>query len=71
MGKCRQVARYNSTLDPRVISTEHGWWFPEKKAEEPELFGVFDCNTNNLIPTCENGQSGYGAPIKCLSLIHI
>ncbi len=65
MGKCRQVARYNSTLDPRVISTEHGWWFPEKKAEEPELFGVFDCNPNNLIPMCENGQSGYGAPIKC------
>lgn len=65
MGKCRQVARFDATLDPRVISTEHGWWFPEKKAAEPELFGVFDCNPNNLIPMCENGKSGYGAPIKC------
>ena len=65
MGKCRQVARYNATLDPRVISTEHGWWFPEKEAAEPSLFGVFDCNPNNLIPMCENGDSGYGAPIKC------
>lgn len=65
MGKCRQVARFNATLDPRVISTEHGWWFPEKEAAEPELFGVFDCNPNNLIPMGENGPSGYGAPIKC------
>ncbi len=65
MGKCRQVARFNDTLDPRVISTEHGWWFPEKEAAEPDLFGVFDCNPNNLIPMCENGPSGYGAPIKC------
>ena len=65
MGKCRQVARFNDTLDPRVISTEHGWWFPEQEAAEPSLFGVFDCNPNNLIPMCENGDSGYGAPIKC------
>ena len=65
MGKCRQVARFNDTLDERVISTEHGWWFPEQEAAEPSLFGVFDCNPNNLIPMCENGESGYGAPIKC------
>lgn len=65
MGKCRQVARFNDTLDPRVISTEHGWWFPEQDAAEPNLFSVFDCNPNNLIPMCENGPSGYGAPIKC------
>lgn len=65
MGKCRQVVRLNATLDERVISTEHGWWFPEQEAAEPSLFGVFDCNPNNLIPMCENGDSGYGAPIKC------
>ena len=59
------MARFNDTLDPRVISTEHGWWFPEQEAAEPSLFGVFDCNPNNLIPMCENGPSGYGAPIKC------
>ncbi len=65
MGKMRQIARYCDVIDPRVISTEHGWWFPEKEAAEPSLFGVFDCNPNNLIPMCENGESGYGAPIKC------
>ncbi len=65
IGKFRQIATYDATLDPRVISTEHGWWFPEKEAAEPSLFGVFDCNPNNAIPMCENGKSGYGAPIKC------
>ncbi|MDR0350984.1 MAG: molybdopterin-dependent oxidoreductase [Coriobacteriales bacterium] len=65
LGRFRQIARYNSTLDPRIVSTEHGWWFPEKEAAEPSLFGVFDCNPNNTIPMCENGPSGYGAPIKC------
>jgi anaerobic selenocysteine-containing dehydrogenase len=65
MGRMKQRARLNPTLDPRVISTEHGWWFPERAPEEPSLFGVFDCNPNNLIPQCENGTNGYGAPIKC------
>jgi anaerobic selenocysteine-containing dehydrogenase len=65
MGKMRQVARYCEVIDPRVISTEHGWWFPETEAAEPNLFGVFNSNPNNLIPMCENGESGYGAPIKC------
>ncbi|MCR5846443.1 MAG: molybdopterin-dependent oxidoreductase [bacterium] len=65
MGKMKQTAHLDPTVDKRVISTEHGWWFPEKEAAEPDLFGVFDCNPNNLIPQCENGASGYGAPIKC------
>ncbi|MDR2673088.1 MAG: molybdopterin-dependent oxidoreductase [Coriobacteriales bacterium] len=65
LGRFRQIAHFNETLDPRVISTEHGWWFPEKEAAEPSLFGVFDCNPNNAIPMNENGASGYGAPIKC------
>ena len=65
MGKMRQRARLNPSLDPRVVSTEHGWWFPEQEPAEPSLFGVFDCNPNNLIPQGENGTNGYGAPIKC------
>ena len=65
MGKMKQKARLNPSIDPRVVSTEHGWWFPEQRPEEPYLFGVFDSNPNNLIPQCENGTNGYGAPIKC------
>ncbi len=30
-GSCRQRARRNKWIDPRVIVAEHGWWYPEVK----------------------------------------
>jgi anaerobic selenocysteine-containing dehydrogenase len=30
-GKVRQRARLFSGIDPRVVSAEHAWWFPERK----------------------------------------
>jgi anaerobic selenocysteine-containing dehydrogenase len=29
-GKARQRAKLFAGIDPRVVSAEHGWWFPEK-----------------------------------------
>ena len=29
-GKVRQRAKFFTGIDPRVVSAEHGWWFPEK-----------------------------------------
>ena len=63
-GRCRQKLRINPSLDDRVVRADHGWWFPEKDAAEPSLYGVFDSNINNLLPQCENGVTGYGAPYK-------
>jgi len=45
-GKCRQKVKLTRGIDPRVVSANHGWWFPEKKAEEPSLFGVWESNIN-------------------------
>ena len=45
-----------------VVRAEHGWWFPETEGAEPNLYGVFDSNINNLTPQCENGDTGFGAP---------
>jgi anaerobic selenocysteine-containing dehydrogenase len=28
-GYCRQRAKLNTGIDPRVIVAEHGWWYPE------------------------------------------
>ena len=61
-GRCRQKLRFNPSLDERVVRAEHGWWFPETEGAEPNLFGVFDSNINNLTPQCENGDTGFGAP---------
>lgn len=31
-GWIRQRAKFFEGMDPRIVSAEHGWWFPEKKA---------------------------------------
>lgn len=63
-GKCKQIAKFNITLNPKVVRAEHGWWYPEKQGAVPILFGVFDSNINNLTPQGQNDQCGYGAPYK-------
>jgi anaerobic selenocysteine-containing dehydrogenase len=30
-GRCKERARLNRWIDPRVIVAEHGWWYPEIK----------------------------------------
>jgi anaerobic selenocysteine-containing dehydrogenase len=30
-GKVRQRAKFFAGMDPRVVSAEHAWWFPEKR----------------------------------------
>lgn len=44
-GRMRQRARITSGIDPRVISAEHGWWFPEQSAPD---YGVWQSNVNLL-----------------------
>lgn len=44
-GRMRQRARITTGIDPRVISAEHGWWFPEKSAPD---YGVWQSNVNLL-----------------------
>ena len=36
-------------MDPRVISVQHDWWFPEKPEAEPSLFGVYESNVNVIL----------------------
>ncbi len=66
LGRCQQKARVVSTIDPRVVSAKHGWWFPEEKGPEPSLFGVWKSNINLLMPSGEQGPSGLCAPYKSL-----
>ncbi|MBT6290204.1 MAG: molybdopterin oxidoreductase, partial [Rhodospirillaceae bacterium] len=44
-GKIRQIAKLTTGIDPRVIHTEFGWWFPEDPAPE---YGVWKSNANVL-----------------------
>jgi anaerobic selenocysteine-containing dehydrogenase len=65
-GKCRQRAKLVETIDPRVVSAQHGWWYPEKNGAEPFLFGVWEHNINQLLTTGLQGASGFCAPYKSL-----
>ena len=44
-GRVRQKARLVPAMDPRVISSQYAWWFPEQK--DPE-HGVWTSNINVL-----------------------
>jgi anaerobic selenocysteine-containing dehydrogenase len=49
-GRIRLRTHLTTALDPRMADVQHGWWFPERSAAEPELFGVFESNANMLCP---------------------
>jgi len=44
-GRIRQRARLSDGIDPRVVSAEHGWWFPDEPAPE---YGIWKSNVNVL-----------------------
>jgi len=47
-GRVKQEAKVSDDVLPNVIAGDFGWWFPEKPAAEPSLFGVFESNLNVL-----------------------
>ncbi|NTU88718.1 MAG: dehydrogenase, partial [Actinobacteria bacterium] len=63
-GRCMQQVKVDATLNPNYVHAEHGWWFPEQEAAEPNLFGTFNCNVNNLTHSFETGHGGIGGPFK-------
>jgi anaerobic selenocysteine-containing dehydrogenase len=64
MGRARYKAKLTPVVPEWMIMASHGWWFPEKAAAEPSLFGVWESNINQLIPMNHQGKDGQGAPIK-------
>jgi len=66
LGKCQLKAKVTPVVPPWMVMAAHGWWFPEKRGEEPSLFGVWKSNINKLIPMGYQGKDGLGAPIKHL-----
>ncbi|UWG98397.1 molybdopterin-dependent oxidoreductase [Dehalobacter sp. DCM] len=63
-GRAKLNAHLTPTLIEDVVSMDHGWWYPEKGEED--MFDVWDCNINNLIPNKENGKLGFGTHFKCM-----
>ena len=53
-GKVRQRAKLFEGMDPRIVSAEHAWWFPEKK-EPGHGWDESNINilTDNAYETCD------------------
>ena len=60
MGKVKRKVRYSLGVHPKMVQTPHGWWMPEMKGSEPELFGVWDYQINQIVPGPQHSDSGYG-----------
>ncbi|MFC1819988.1 molybdopterin-dependent oxidoreductase [Thermodesulfobacteriota bacterium] len=53
-GRIKQRAKFNYGLDPRVVASEHGWWFPEIK-DQGHGWDISNANilTDNAFDTCD------------------
>ena len=50
LGRVREKAQLFEGVDPRVVHADGLWWYPEQKGQEPNLFGVWDCTINAIVP---------------------
>lgn len=64
-GRAKLKAFVTKTIDPRVVSADHAWWFPERDPEDGTLYGAFESNINALMDY-KCGKSGFGACYKCM-----
>ncbi|MEW5909905.1 MAG: molybdopterin dinucleotide binding domain-containing protein, partial [Thermodesulfobacteriota bacterium] len=53
-GRVMQKVKTLSSMDPRVVHGQHGWWYPEMPGEEPWLHGVWISNINVCTPSDES-----------------
>jgi len=58
-GRVRQKCEFFAGMDPRIVSAQHGWWFPELPGEEPGIHGIWESNIN----VCINDDPGRCNPI--------
>lgn len=66
-GKAKFKAKVTPIVRAGTVHAQHGWWFPEQDADAPNLYGVWQSNYNDLVPSHYNSIMGYGAPHKCMS----
>jgi anaerobic selenocysteine-containing dehydrogenase len=60
MGRVRRKVKFSLTVHPKMINTMHGWWKPEEEGAEPNLFGVWKYQINQIIPGPQDSVAGFG-----------
>ena len=64
LGRAKLKAKLTPVVPRWMVMAAHGWWFPERDGAEPDLYGTWESNINQLIPMGYQGKDGLGAPIK-------
>ena len=56
-GRIKQRVKFYDGIDPRVVTSEHGWWFPEIK-EPGHGWEISNANilTDNAFETCDHNM---------------
>ena len=49
LGRVKFKCAYFDGIDPRLVTAEHGWWFPKEPGEEPSLHGLWQSNINVVV----------------------
>ena len=62
----KQVVKETIEVVPGRVHAEHGWWFPEQDGAEPNFYGTYDSNLNNMTEAFRTGQGGIGSAIKSM-----
>ncbi|MBP2650471.1 MAG: putative molybdopterin oxidoreductase, associated with bss3 [Firmicutes bacterium] len=70
-GSIKRKAQVTPIVHPKVISVPHGWWLPEEDGREPNLYGIWDINCNNLVHIGPGAKSGYGGGAYKTALVRI
>ncbi|MGI6071431.1 MAG: molybdopterin-dependent oxidoreductase [Lachnospiraceae bacterium] len=67
-GKCKRKVKTTEVVHEKIAMAPHAWWLPETEGAAPNLYGIWDINVNQLIPTGFNHPlTGYGgAPTKTM-----
>lgn len=71
LGRVKRKARITLIVKENHIQTLHGWWMPEQEGTEPNLFGVWDYQINQLIPAPQKSASGFGGGQYKTTLVRI
>ena len=63
-GRVKEVAHLTPIVDRRVVSADHGWWYPER--DPNKLYDTYEANINTLVPHEKHGKLGFGTHYKSM-----
>ena len=70
-GRIKRKAKVTPTVHPKMITVPHGWWLPELKGSEPDLYGLWEYQVNQLVSSGQHSTSGFGGGQYKTTLVRI